>query len=105
VHDQLHSSGGLGVLYAIADARSEPVIRDAFQRALNLLVESLAVILRHGQAEGSVRDDVDGTTLAWLVLSLVRAREFRRVHVTRTSATLEDQLLAAALDILGPTKE
>jgi AcrR family transcriptional regulator len=105
VHDQLHGSGGLGVLYAIADARSEPVIRDAFQRALALLVETLAVILRHGQADGSVRDDVDAATLAWLVLSFVRAREFRRVHTPRPSPALEDQLLAAELDTLRSAGE
>lgn len=102
VHDRVHSSGGLGVLYAEADARSEPAVREAFQRALDRIVAALAAILRRGQGEGSIRDDVEPTTLAWLVLSLVRAREFRRVHVTHPSPALEQRLLAAVLDTLRP---
>lgn len=102
VHDRVHSSGGLGVLYAEADARSEPAVREAFQRALARVVAALAAILRRGQGEGSIRDDVEPTTLAWLVLSLVRAREFRRVHVTHPSPALEQRLLAAVLDTLRP---
>lgn len=102
VHDRFHTSGGLGVLYAEADARSEPCIRHAFQRSLARLVEGLAAILGRGQDAGSVRADVDATTLGWLVLSLVRAREFRRVHTTQPSDALEEHLLAAALDVLRP---
>jgi hypothetical protein len=41
--------------------------------------------------------------LAWLVLSLVRAREFRRVYTTQPSNALEEQLLAAALAVLRPS--
>jgi AcrR family transcriptional regulator len=105
VHDRVHSSGGLGVLYAEADARSEPAIREAYRRALDGIVAGLAAILRRGQAEGSVRDDVEASTLAWLVLSLVRAREFRRVHTTEPSPQLEEQLLAAVLDTLRPVTD
>ncbi|MDR0360854.1 MAG: TetR/AcrR family transcriptional regulator [bacterium] len=99
-HDRMHSSGGLGVLYAEADARPEPAVREAFRRALDRVVAALAAILRRGQEDGSIRDDVEAATLAWLVLSLVRAREFRRVHVTHPSGALEDGLLAAVLDTL-----
>jgi AcrR family transcriptional regulator len=105
VHDRIHSRGGLGVLYAEADARPEPVIREAFRRALDRVVEALAAILRRGQAEGSIRDDVEASTLAWLVLSLVRAREFRRVHVTQPSSALEERLLAAVLGTLRPVSD
>jgi AcrR family transcriptional regulator len=105
VHDQLHGRGGLGVLYAEADARSEPVIHEAFGRALDRLVESLGGTLRRGQAEGSIRDDVEPATLAWLVLSLVRAREFRRVHTTHPSPALEERLLAGVLDTLRPVTD
>lgn len=105
VHDRIHSSGGLGVLYAEADARSEPAVREAYRRALDRIVAGLAAMLRRGQAEGSIRDDVEASTLAWLVLSLVRAREFRRVHTTEPSARLEEQLLAAVLDTLRPVTD
>ena len=105
VHDRLHSRGGLGVLYAEADARSEPAVREGFQRALDRLVESLGTTLSRGQAEGSIRDDVEPTTLAWLVLSLVRAREFRRVHTVQPAPALEERLLAAVLDTLRPVTD
>lgn len=103
VHDQLHTSGGLGVLYAEADGRSEPCIRDAFQRALGRAVEAFAAILGRGQRERSVGADVESTTLAWLVVSLIRAREFRRVHTTQPFEALEEQMLAADLDVLRPS--
>jgi AcrR family transcriptional regulator len=105
VHDRVHSRGGLGVLYAEADARSEPAIREAYRRALDRIVAGLAAILRRGQAEGSIRDDVEASTLAWLVLSLVRAREFRRVRTTEPSPRLEEQLLAAVLGTLRPVSD
>src|ERR687888_1850162 len=105
VHDRIHSSGGLGVLYADADARSEPAIREAYRRALDRIVAGLAAILRQGQADGTIRDDVEPSTLAWLVLSLVRAREFRRVHTTEPSPRLEERLLAAVLDTLRPVSD
>lgn len=102
VHDRIHTSGGLGVLYAEADARPEPAIREAFRRSLERIVAALAAILRRGQAEGSIRGDVGAMTLAWLVISLVRAREFRRVHTTEPSPVLEEQILAAVLETLSP---
>jgi AcrR family transcriptional regulator len=102
VQERMHTSGGLGVLYAEADARGEESIREAFRRALARTAEGMAAILRRGQAEGSIRGDVDPSALAWLVLSLVRAHEFRRAHSEHRSPALERELLAAVLGILRP---
>jgi hypothetical protein len=56
-------------------------------------------------ARGSTRplsaDDVDATTLGWLVLSQIHARQFRRAH-SETSPTMERALLKALLAALLP---
>jgi AcrR family transcriptional regulator len=102
VQDRAHASGGEGVLYAEADARPEDVVADARRRSLGRLAEAMAAIFRRGQAERSIRNDIDANTLAWLALSLIRAHEFRRQNVSAPSRVLEDDLLAAVLAVLRP---
>jgi len=46
---------------------------------------------------------VDATALAWLVLSQIRARQFRRTHTTESSPTLEQAMLEALLAALRST--
>jgi AcrR family transcriptional regulator len=100
VHDPAHAPGGAGIIYAEADARPEPSVREAYGRTLDRLAGAIAEVLRRGQAGGGIRDDVDPEALAWLVLSLVRANEFRRRHTTHHSTALEHDLLAAILATL-----
>ena len=99
--DRLHSSGGLGMIFVEAANNPEPTVRVAGHRAHTRTVEAIADLLRRGQAEGSIRDDVDAVTLGWLVLSQIHARQFRRAH-TSTSAALEQAILKALLAVLGP---
>jgi AcrR family transcriptional regulator len=102
LHDRMHTSGGLGVLFAEAAHRAETPIREAARRANERVAHGLAAILRRGQEEGSIRRDADATALAWLVLSQIPAREFRRTQPAGSSPTLEQALLEALLGVLRP---
>jgi len=57
--------------------RSE--LRQRWQEKRQHLIESLGRILRKGQAEGLVRDDLTDQTLATFLLGLLRARARNRV--------------------------
>ena len=46
--------------------------------------------------------DASPDTLGWLVVSLIQARQFRRMHTTAPSTALEHDLLAHILDALQP---
>jgi AcrR family transcriptional regulator len=103
--DQLHTSPMFGVLFADAHRlHAERDVAEALQRAVNRLAEAVAGILARGQASGTIRADVQPRTLAWLVVSLVLARQFRREHTTEPSTALEDQLLAGTLSALRPAR-
>lgn len=99
--DRLHSHGGLGVIFAHAAEVSEPSIRLAVRRAHRRTMEAVAAVLRRGQSQGTIREDVEAITLAGLVLSQIHARHFRRLH-GETSAVLEKDLRAALLAVLRP---
>ena len=60
----------------------------------------IAGLLGRGQIEGSVRADLDPVTLAWLVLSQIHARQFRRAH-GKSSLSLEDDVLRSFLEALS----
>ncbi len=101
--DRMHSRGGLGVIFAEAAETREPRIGKAWLVAHKRVVEAIAHLLRRGQAEGSIRDDVDAVTLAWLVLSQIHARQFRRTRA-RSSPALEGDLLKAVLLTVAPRR-
>jgi len=100
--DRLHDRGGFGALLRDAGSHVDGQVRDAWRRAVARAAGAVAGLLCRGQADGSIRRDVDATALAWLVLSLAQAREFRRQHAPSTPADLERELLAAVLDTLRP---
>jgi len=102
--DRMHRRGRLGVLFIEAAASNDPQLRRALQRAHARVAQAIAGLLGRGQIEGSVRADVDPVTLAWLVLSQIHARQFRRVH-GKASLSLEDELLRSFLDALAPVRE
>jgi len=100
--DGLHSPGGLGMIFVEAANNAEPRVREAAHLAHTRTVQAVAELLRRGQAEGSIRNDVDAVTLGWLLLSQIHARQFRRAQ-SRTSPAVEDAMLKALLAILGPS--
>jgi AcrR family transcriptional regulator len=101
LQDRLHSSGGLGMIFAEAGGNPEPSIRAAGRRAHERTLQAIAGLLRRGQAEGSIRHDVEAVSLGWLVISQIHARQFRRAH-SDTSPILEHAMLDALLAALRP---
>ena len=101
LQDRIHSRGGLGMIFVEAAKNVDASIREAGRRAHTRTVQAVAELLRRGQTEGSIRDDVDAVTLGWLVLSQIHARQFRRAH-SDTSPTLEHAMLHALLAAVRP---
>jgi hypothetical protein len=101
--DRLHTTPMFGVLFADAHRlQLEASVGGALHRGVTRAAEIIAGILLRGQTEGSIRDDASPATLAWLVVSLIQAREFRRTHTPEPSPVLESDLLARTLEALGP---
>lgn len=101
--DHLHTAPMFGVL--LADAHQlhfEANIGRALHQCVTRVAEAMADIFRRGQAEGSIRSDASPSTLAWLVVSLIHARQFRRAHTADPSPELEADLTARILDTLRP---
>jgi AcrR family transcriptional regulator len=101
--DRLHTAPMFGVLFADAHRlQLEPGVGGAMHRCVTRVAETIAGILRRGQAEGTVRADAAPATLAWLVVSLIQARQVRRTHTAEPSEALEHDLLARTLVALRP---
>jgi AcrR family transcriptional regulator len=101
--DHLHTAPMFGVLFADAHRlQLEAGISAALHRSATRAAEVMAGILQRGQADGSIRADVQPLTLAWLVVSLIQARQFRRTHAPEPSAALEADLLAGILETFRP---
>jgi AcrR family transcriptional regulator len=102
LQDWMHGPGAFGTIFGEAANHSEPAVREAGRRAHARTVQAVVDLLRQGQHEGSIRDDVDATTLGWLILSQIHARQFRRAH-SDTSPALEHALMDALLAALRPS--
>jgi AcrR family transcriptional regulator len=101
--DHLHTAPMFGVLLADAhQLHSEASIGRALHRCVRRVAEAMAEILHRGQAEGSIRADTSPEYLAWLVVSLIHARQFRHTHAAESGAALEADLLARTLEALRP---
>ena len=101
--DRLHTAPMFGVLFADANRlQHEASVGGAMHRSVTRVAEVIAGILQRGQIEGSIRHDNSPATLAWLVVSLIQARQFRRTHTAEPSPALEHDLLARTLEALGP---
>jgi AcrR family transcriptional regulator len=98
--DHVHEAnahGARGTLFAEAvTLTAEPGLTDAAGHTARTLARHLADLLRRGQAEGDIRDDVDPEAAAWLLLSVVSARQFRTAAMPGHSG-LEDGVAALAL--------
>ena len=101
--DHLHTAPMFGVLFADAHrVQLEPAVHAALHRSVSRAAEAIAGILRRGQVEGSIRDDASPDALAWLVVSLIQARQFRRTHTAELAAALERDLTEGVLDTIRP---
>jgi AcrR family transcriptional regulator len=99
--DHLHTAPMFGVLFEDAHRlQFEPEVTAALQRSTTRVAEAMSSILQLGQDKGSIRNDVPPLSLAWLVVSLIQARQFRRRFTPKPSAVLEDALLAQVLDAI-----
>ncbi|WP_204056672.1 TetR/AcrR family transcriptional regulator [Microbispora corallina] len=103
--EDLHAPGSLGMLFADAAVLTdEPGVADAAGRAVRTVAGLLAEVLRRGQAEGSVRADLDPDAGAWWLLSLMAARPFRAA-VAEDPRALEEDLAALTLRALTASGE
>lgn len=92
--------GGHHVLFADAMAQAaEPVVREAVGRAHRALARTLAELLRRGQADGSVRVELDVQAGAWWLLSLLASRGLRAATMPER-ARLEAHLATMTLQVL-----
>jgi AcrR family transcriptional regulator len=99
--DHLHTAPMFGVLFEDAHRlQFDPDVRAALQRSTTRVAEAIAGLLQRGQSQGSIRPDVPPLTLAWLVVSLIQARQFRRRFTPVPSRVLEDDLLVHILQTL-----
>ena len=97
--DRLHTAPMFGVFFADAHRHQvEANIGVAMHRSVTRVADVIAGTLRRGQTSGAIRDDTSADTLAWLVVSLIQARQFRRTHSAEPSPALENDLLAGILD-------
>ena len=99
--ERLHAGGGLGRLFDEAAGSAHAAIREAGHRAHRRTVKAVAELLRRGQREGSIRDDIDAEAIAWLLLSQLHAAQFRRAH-SKAAPALERAMLEAVLAALRP---
>jgi AcrR family transcriptional regulator len=73
-----HSRDTHAVLFADAmSVASEPQVTQAIRQAHRTLARTIADLLERGQAEGSVRRDLDPQAAAWWLLSLLASQGFR----------------------------
>jgi AcrR family transcriptional regulator len=96
--DHLHTAPMFGVLFEDAHRlQFEPGVSAALQRSTARVAKAIADLLQRGQLECSIRNDVPPLTLAWLVVSLIQARQFRRRFTPEQSNVLENDLLSHIL--------
>jgi AcrR family transcriptional regulator len=100
--DHLHTAPMFGVLFEDAHRlQFQPEVGAALQRSIARVADGMAEILARGQSQGRIRQDVPPRTLAWLVVSLIQARQFRRRFTPQPSPHLERDLLSHVLEALA----
>jgi AcrR family transcriptional regulator len=97
-----HAPGSRGMLFADAiTLTAEPDLTEAAKRAVAALADHLADVLRHGQADGDIRADLDPESAAWLLLSVLSSRPFRTAAMPDRDR-LESGVTALVLQALVP---
>jgi AcrR family transcriptional regulator len=77
-HLSAHAGDTHAVLFADAmSVASEREVTQAIRRTHRALARTIADLLARGQAEGSVRPDLDPQAAAWWLLSLLASQGFR----------------------------
>lgn len=95
-----HARDRHAVLFADAmSVTTEPEVREAIRQAHRTLARTIAELLVRGQAEGSVRPDLDPQAAAWWLLSLLASQGFRAATMP-DRRRLEAQLGALTLQTL-----
>lgn len=96
-----HAAAAYGVLFAGAAAlTAEPGAGEAARGAVAAVAAHLADLIRRAQADGGVRSDIAPEAAAWLLLSVLSARQLRAVAMP---ASLEPAVTALALRALAPS--
>jgi AcrR family transcriptional regulator len=102
--------GGHGMLFADAFALiAEPELTEPARSAARTIIDHLADLIRRGQADGELRAGLDPEAAAWLVLSVLATRAFRRA-VMPGQDDLEDGVTALTFQALaepapGPARQ
>ena len=97
-----HGPGPHRVLFAdAASLLADPGAGEAASRVAAVIAGHLAGLVRRGQADGDIRDDVDPDAAAWLLLSVLSTRSLRAAGLPG-GAHLEPRVAALALDALAP---
>jgi AcrR family transcriptional regulator len=96
-----HSRDTHAVLFADAmSLASEPQVVRAIRQTHRMLARTLAELLERGQAEGSVRRDLDPQAAAWWLLSFLASQGFRAATMPERRR-LEAELGAMTLQTLA----
>jgi AcrR family transcriptional regulator len=104
-HARVHARGTHHVLFADAMSHAtEQDVKNAIRRTHRTLAQTLAGLLARGQADGSVRPDLDPQTGAWWLLSLLATRGFRAATMP-DRGRLEAQVAAMTLEALMTDKQ
>ncbi|MEY2245519.1 TetR/AcrR family transcriptional regulator [Streptomyces sp. BF23-18] len=100
--DRFHQRGAHGFLFADAAALAhDPALGEAARNIHRNFAEALAGLLRRGQSEGDIREDVSADTAAWWLISLLAGRPLRTA-VMPDRAAQEARLTDMALRSLLP---
>jgi AcrR family transcriptional regulator len=93
-----HAGDAYGVLFADVTALAdEPELTEPARRAFRTVAAHLADVIRHAQADGGVRADVDPEAAAWLLLSVLSAS---RLRLAAMPAGLQPSVAALTLRAL-----
>ena len=95
-----HTGTAYGVLFADAAAlTTEPELTEPAGNAFRAIAGHLADLVQRAQADGGVRADTDPEAAAWLLISVLSARQIRAAAM---HPGLEPAVTALALQALAP---
>ena len=100
-----HGPGSHGMLFGdAATLLADPGVTEPARSAARSLAGHLADLVRHGQADGSIRAGADPEAAAWMLLSVLSARPWRAA-VMPGPGCLEGDVAGLALQALVPPGE
>ena len=100
-----HPPGAHAMLFGdAATLLADPGLSEPARRTAGSLAGHLAVLVRRGQADGSIRADADPEAAAWMLLSVLSARSWRAA-VMPGPDRLEGDVAGLSLQALVPPGE